>query len=110
MSQGTTPGAHPQAGPGKKTSSHRASSLSDAFGQCVMDAIGKHKRSFVALHAQLCKVDKSLTRTELKNAISYLHGNGRVELETHNGTAFIVPIHRIPAGRRSGSSKKEAAR
>lgn len=98
-------------GPGaKKTASHRASSLADAFGRCVLDTIGPHKRSFVALHAQLCKVDRCLTRTELKDAVNYLHRNGLIELETHNGVAFVVPVRRIPAGKRSGSSKKEAAR
>ena len=105
MSQDTTPGAHSQAGQAKKTASHRASSLADAFGRCVLDTIGRHKRSFVALHTQLCKVDKCLTRTELKDAIRHLHSSGLIELETSNGTAFIVPIHRIPAGRRSGARR-----
>lgn len=106
MKESITPGAHPQAGQAKKTASHRASSLADAFGRCVLDTIGPHKRSFVALHAQLCKVDRCLTRTELKDALGYLQRNGLIEFETHNGVAFIVPIQRIAAGRRAGSSRK----
>jgi hypothetical protein len=35
-----------------------------------------------------------------------LHRNGLIEIEQHDGTAFIVPIQRIAAGRRSGSSKR----
>ena len=104
--ESTPPGAHSQAGQAKKTASHRASSLADAFGRCVLDAVGRHKRSFPALHAQICRVDKLLTRGELKDAIAYLHRNGLIEIEQHDGTAFIVPIQRIAAGRRSGSSKK----
>lgn len=101
MSQDTTPGAHPQAGQAKKTASHRASSLSDAFARSVLDTIGQHKRSFPALHAQIVRVDKLLTRAELKSAVDYLHRNGLVEIEQHDGVAFIVPVQKLQAGRRS---------
>jgi hypothetical protein len=55
-------------------------------------------------------VDKLLTRAELKDAVNFLHRNGLVEIETSGGTAFVVPVQKLPAGKRSGSSKKEAAR
>lgn len=106
MSHHTAKQPSEQGSGAKKTASHRASSLADAFGRCVLDTIGRHKRSFPALHAQIVRVDKLLTRTELKDAVNYLHRNGLIEIETNGGTAFVVPVQKLQAGRRAGSSRK----
>ena len=105
--ESTIPGAHPQAGPGKKTSSHRASSVREALAGMTLDTIAGVSRSYEALYIELVKTGCTLTRGLLNRAIDELRRAGHVEIECIPSKGLTIhPVKKLPAGRRAGSSKK----
>lgn len=99
-------------GPGaKKTASHRASSVREALAGMTLDTIAGIPRSYEALYVELVKTGCTLTRGLLNRAIDDLKRAGQVEIERIPGVGLTIhPVKKIPAGKRAGSSKKEAAR
>lgn len=96
--------------PRQEVGSSRASSTREAFAGLVIATVGKLARSYEALLLQLVRVDRTLTRALLNKALDDLRQEGRIEIEVQDKGITIHPIKKIPAGKRAGSSKKEAAR